>query len=88
MKKTKSSRSSSRILDDECEQPSLFSFYVRAAMIAAKLNIGLEYAYRRYVKPSIIEDASLRSFTSEEYRYCFPEEFGDVLSPSTGKDSR
>lgn len=80
MKKTKSSRSSSRILDDECEQPSLFSFYVRAAMIAAKLNIGLEYAYRRYVKPSIIEDATLRPFTDEEYRFCFPGEFAEATS--------
>lgn len=88
MKKTRRARSRDRILGDDVEQPSLFGFYVRAAVIAVKLNIGLEYAFRRYVKPSIIEDATLRSFTDEEYLYCFPEEFSDGLAPSAGKDSR
>lgn len=88
MRKTKRARSRDRILGDDVEQPSLFGFYVRAAVIAVKLNIGLEYAYRRYVKPSIIEDATLRPFTDEEYRYCFPEEFSGGFAFSAGEDSR
>jgi hypothetical protein len=87
MKKTKRVSSSAQILVDDCVQPSLFSFYVRAAVIAVKLNIGLEYAYRRYVKPSIIEDASLVPFTDEEYRACFPDEFGRALARNAGNDS-
>lgn len=87
MKKKKHNRGCDRMLVEDFDQPSLFGFYVRAAMIAAKLGIGLEYAFRRYVKPSIIEDASLMAFTSDEYRACFPEEFGEVLSRNTGADS-
>lgn len=87
MKKKKHSHHCDRLLSEDCHQPSLFGFYVRASMIAAKLGIGLEYAFRRYVKPSILEDASLMAFTSDEYRACFPEECGEALSQQTDAPS-
>lgn len=87
MKNKKHSHDDDRMLAEEFEQPSLFGFYVRAAMIAAKMGIGLEYAFRRYVKPSIIEDATLMAFTSDEYKACFPEEFGEGVFRNKGGDS-
>jgi len=44
---------------------SLFSYYVRAAFIAARMGVSLEYAFRTYVKPGMPQD-KIKPFTAKE----------------------
>lgn len=47
------------------QQRSLFGYYVQAALIAAQMQIGLDYAFKRYVKPEMPSEGLL-TFTHEE----------------------
>lgn len=44
---------------------SMFGHYCTAAVIAARMNISLGYAFDRYVKPKI-PNAGVVNFTAEE----------------------
>lgn len=50
----------------EKHEVSLFGYYVQAALVAARMGIGLDYAFRRYVKPAMPQDGGLMPFTHEE----------------------
>lgn len=54
------------------EEVSMFGYYVAAARVAAALNIGLGYAFEKYVKPKIPADRDIPQFTPEEYRAFAP----------------
>lgn len=54
-------------LDAGIEQPSLFSYYIQAAYLACRFGVGLDYAFRRYVKPTMISDAPIRPFSRDEW---------------------
>lgn len=54
---------------------SLFGYYVQAAAVAARMGIGLDYAFRQYVKPHMKDDCDVIPFTQEEYRTLFWKEF-------------
>lgn len=47
-------------------QTSLFGYYCVAAKVAVGLGIGLEYAFKRYVEPTIPKDVVVPGFTPEE----------------------
>ncbi len=49
------------------EEVSLFGYYVRAANVAARLGIGLGYAFDKYVKPTMPKGVDLKVYTSEEW---------------------
>lgn len=47
-------------------ETSLFGYYCIAAKVAVAMGIGLEYAFKRYVEPTIPKDADVPGFTEEE----------------------
>jgi hypothetical protein len=49
---------------------SLFGYYVSAALIAARMGISLDYAFKKYVKPTM-PDEDIELFTQEEARELF-----------------
>jgi hypothetical protein len=50
------------------EEKSLLDYYITAAIIAAKMDIGLEYAYRQYVKPTMPPRGGIASMRAEHIR--------------------
>lgn len=53
------------------EEVSLFGYYVRAANLAARLGIGLGYAFDKYVKPTMPKVGEIKTYTSEEWAAIF-----------------
>ncbi len=49
------------------EEVSLFGYYVRAANVAARLGIGLGYAFDKYVKPTMPKGGEIKPYTKEEW---------------------
>ncbi len=45
---------------------SLLDYYVTAAIIAVKLDVGIEYAFRKYVKPHMPTDGGIQPFSLEQ----------------------
>lgn len=56
------------------EEVSLFGYYVQAANVAARLGIGLAYAFDRYVKPTMPKDGSIRPYTEREFEEIYGEQ--------------
>jgi hypothetical protein len=54
------------VLTEEKSRTSLLDYYVTAAIIAVKMNIGLDYAFRRYVKPTMPHDGSVQAYRPEQ----------------------
>lgn len=48
----------------EAEEKSIFGYYVTAALIAVRMGISLDYAFKRYVKHLV--PANVKPFTEAE----------------------
>lgn len=55
----------------EQSETSLFGYYCVAAKVAVAMDIGLEYAFKRYVEPTIPKEVEVPGFTPEESAVLF-----------------